>query len=150
MTLAACARPLASIMMRSGSLRNSLANALPICGPAAQQRQPPAISATGMPSSLNTAPSMPISPNSLTNITHFSFGSFCAIRLFSAVVLPVPKKPEIRWTLVFFIGILRRFLSVRGVFRSARSLCRRLPAGGRPIAGSGIVRPPRRIRCRRG
>jgi len=95
---AACASPLASIKMRCGVFFFSMARrVLSICAPALQHKQPPDISATGMPFSANTAPSMPISPNSLTIISHCSCCGFCAIRLRMALVLPVPRKPVKRW-----------------------------------------------------
>ena len=150
MTLAACASPLASIIRRSGlASRSIFCTVTPICGPAVQHKQPPAISATGMPLSLNTAPSMPISPNSLTMMTHFSFGSFCSIRLLSAVVLPVPRKPEIRWTLVFFTSdIFYRFQLKQRVLLLAQSRSRQRLRAMPPIRGSGFAHPPCRIRCR--
>ena len=102
MTLAAWAKPLASMIKRSGRFsRNILVTVTVICGPATQHKQPPEISATGMLSSVKTAPSMPISPNSLTMMTHFSCSGFCANKDLMAVVLPVPKKPENKCTLVF-------------------------------------------------
>ena len=149
-TLAACAKPLASIIKRSGwASRSIFCTVVPICAPAVQHKQPPAISATGMPLSLKTAPSMPISPNSLTMMTHFSFGSFCAIRLLRAVVLPVPRKPEIRWTLVFFTSdIFYKFLLKQHVLLLMRNRFRPRLHAMPPILGSRSAHLPYRIRCK--
>jgi len=70
-----------------------------------------------------------------------------AIRLLSAVVLPVPRKPEIRWTLVFFTSdIFYKFLLKQHVLLLMRNRLRPRLHAMPPILGSRSAHLPYRIR----
>ena len=65
-----------------------------------QQIQPELISLISTPLSFRNAPSTPISPNSFSMRTTFSFLSLLSKSFFIKVVFPAPRKPEITSILI--------------------------------------------------
>ena len=95
--------PEGSIITRSGAyFSNTSFNAVLKSPTNEQQIHPEFISVISTPASFRNPPSIPISPNSFSINTNFSFWNPSCNNFLIKVVLPAPKKPEIMSIFVIF------------------------------------------------
>ena len=88
--------PDGSIIILSGEyLSITSLSAVPKSPTSEQHIQPEFISVISIPASLRNPPSIPISPNSFSIRTIFSFPRASPISFLISVVLPAPRKPDI-------------------------------------------------------